>query len=529
MMALLAGCGGGSGGDESTGTSISTNAISFRADGPDVATPAPQVFTATFGSDIAHLAVVHSGSAVSRVNSALSGRTATITVEPAAPSEVGPGAFVGAVAVTGYTCADATCSKLAAGTTSTVSVSYQISPVVQLVTPYVATAGVSDEVIIRGVGFRSFNVTGVQFGDVAATSASLGGTATEIRATHPALPAGTYTVRLLASGFQGDVTSTATLVVVDPTAYAAATLSYPTALSAVRRLIYDAERRALIVVTDVGGGSIVRYPYTGTTWGTPAEVAAGLVDAALSTKGTSLYGITPASLVPVDPVTLSLGTAVAAPSMTTGSFLKNIVVGNDDVALITTGLNAGTPGTNAYLYFPLSNAVVQTGNTFNNATPAMAANGSGAYLIQGDPSLTSDVLAVKYTTASTSPFTNAVTSLRQNAIAPVISRTANRFVLNGTRVYDTTEAFFGTLPATTAAVVLRPDGARAYTYDPTAGGILVFDTSVDRDEAEYPALGPAVPLAGDPGSNPQMIISPDGRTLFLAGSTQVVVQPTPAL
>jgi hypothetical protein len=136
-MALLAGCGGGSGGDESTRTEISTNAISFTAAGPDVATPPSQVITATFGSEIAHLAVVHSGTAVNTVTSTLNGRTATITVEPVSPATVGPGAFIGAVAVTGYTCADSTCSKLAAGTTSTVSVSYQISPVVQLVTPYV--------------------------------------------------------------------------------------------------------------------------------------------------------------------------------------------------------------------------------------------------------------------------------------------------------------------------------------------------------------------------------------------------------
>ena len=38
MMALLAGCGSGSGGDESTQTVISTNAISFKANAPDAAT-----------------------------------------------------------------------------------------------------------------------------------------------------------------------------------------------------------------------------------------------------------------------------------------------------------------------------------------------------------------------------------------------------------------------------------------------------------------------------------------------------------
>ena len=90
-------------------------------------------------------------------------------------------------------------------------------------------------------------------------------------------------------------------------------------------------------------------------------------------------------------------------------------------------------------------------------------------------------------------------------------------------------SLFGTLPDTTTAVVMKPNGTRAYTYDPTAGGIVIYDICVDRDEAAYVALGAATPLVGDPGSGVSMIISPDGGTLFLAGSAQIVVQPTPAL
>lgn len=524
-MALLAGC-GGSGGDESTRTEISTNAISFNATITDTAAPGAQVLTATFGSDIAHLGVVHSGPAVANVTSTLNGRTATITVEPVAPATVGPGAFQGAVAVTGYTCADATCSKLAAGTTSTVSISYQISPVVQLVTPYVETSGVSDEVVIRGIGLTSFGVQGVQFGDIAATTFTVpSGSTTEIRATHPALTAGTYPVRVIATNHQGAIPTTASLVVVDPTAFAATTLSYPTALSVLRSLIYDPERRALLAVT--GSGSLVRYPYDGTSWGAPTEVAAGLRDAALSTKGTSLYGITQTGLVAVDPTTLAVGTAVAAPSLATNAYLNRIVVGNDDVGLITTGIDSSA-ATSLYLYSSINNSLILTGSALNNGTPVMSANGALAYMVQGDPTLTSDVALLRYVTAGNAFATSGI-SLRQNTVRPALSRTANRLVVNGLRVYDSSEALLGTLPTTTAAVVLKADGTRAYAYDPTAGGILVYNTSADVDEAVYAPLGAVVPLAGDPGSNPKMIISPDGGTLFLAGSTQIVVQPTPAL
>lgn len=531
MMTLLAGCSGGGGDDESTRTEISTNAMAFSATVTDAAAPASQVFTATFGSDIAHLAVVHTGAAIGTVTSVMNGRSATITVDPAAPGTIGPGAFVGAVAVTGYTCADATCSKLAAGATSTVSINYQVSPVVQLVTPYVATSGTSDEVVIRGIGITSFNVQGVRFGDVAATTYTIPPqTTSEIRATHPALAAGSYPVSLVASDHQGDIPTTATLVVVDPTTYAATTLPYPSPTSAVRRLIYDAERRALLVVNDAGG-SVVRYQYSGSAWSAPTAVAAGLSDVALSAKGTSLYGITSTDLVPVDPVALTVGTAVAAPSLPTDAVLGNIVVGNDDVAMITTGRTATSTPTNTYLYFPISNTLIRTDSTFNNATPVMAANGTIAYLTQSDASFTADVGVGRYVVASNSFSTSSAVLARQNTTAPAISRNANRLVINGVRVYDGAEALLGQLPVSTAAVAFKPDGSRLYAYDANAGGILVYDTSADLDGAVYAPLGPAVPLAGDPGpgTNVHMAISPDGLTLFLAGTTQVVVQPTPAL
>jgi len=125
--------------------------------------------------------------------------------------------------------------------------------------------------------------------------------------------------------------------------------------------------------------------------------------------------------------------------------------------------------------------------------------------------------------------TSGAVLARQNAVSPAISRNSNRLVINGATVYDGTEAVLGLLPGTTAAAALKPDGTRVYTYDPPNGGIVTYDISLGHPvSGGYPSLGPIVPLAGDPGSNVQMTISPDGLTLFLAGSTQVVVQPTPA-
>jgi hypothetical protein len=182
------------------------------------------------------------------------------------------------------------------------------------------------------------------------------------------------------------------------------------------------------------------------------------------------------------------------------------------------------------LYVPVSNVLVPQASAFNNATPVMAANGTIAYLTQSDASFTADVGVGRYAVSGNAFSTSTAVLTRQNAVLPALSRTANRLVVNGVRVYDGTEDLFGLLASTTTAVALKSDGTRAYAYDATLGGIVTYDISADRGgEVAHPSLGPVVPLAGDPGTNVRMTISPDGRTLFLAGSTQIVVQPTPAL
>ncbi len=135
-------------------------------------------------------------------------------------------------------------------------------------------------------------------------------------------------------------------------------------------------------------------------------------------------------------------------------------------------------------------------------------------------------------TASTNGLTTsnpATMPLRQNTVPPAVSRSFSRIVLNGTARFTTAiSRLLGTLPATTNAVVLKPDGTRAYAYDSAAGGILVYDTSVDRDEAAYTALGAATPLAADPGTGVRMTITPDGGTLFIAAACASSCMPTPA-
>jgi hypothetical protein len=525
LVFLLSACSGGGDEQPSRHTDVSAHSVSFSAGAPDAATPAVQTLTATFGADVANVAVIHTGAAIADVTSALTGRTAQITITPSAPSKVGAGIATGTVAVTGYFCADAGCSRVEAGNSETIAVTYQVSPVVSYVAPYVGVAGASATAVIRGVGFQGFAVRGVTFGTTAATAVAVVSD-TEIRATYPTLTAGSYPVGLDVPTHQGAVPSTATLTVVDPIAYAAQTLSYPAAVTTVRSLIYDAQRSSLLLATDANGGTILRYPYAAGAWGAAASTAvADLRDVALSTDGAQLVAAATTSVTPADPATLALGTAVAAPALPTGNFLKNIAIANNNTAVVTTTITPAA-ATLLYSYTVNTATLLQSATALNNATPGMSANGATIVLIQGDPSLTTAPLVYTYS-ASSNTITASSISLNQNSIAPVLDRDATRITLNGLNVYGADSTLFGTLPTTTVAVVLKPDGTRAYTYDSTAAAVLTFDTSATLSGAAFVQVGAAVALAGDPGAGIKMTISPDGGTLFIAGSNQIVIQPTP--
>jgi len=530
LLALaLSACSSGDGDGEgrSTQTTVSRTSLSFSADAPDAPAPSPQTVTVSFGDTVAHLAVIHSGDAIASITSTVDGRSAEITIEPASPSSLGSGIFQSTVAITGYFCADAACTSLAAGNTQRISVRYQISPVIQTVAPYVAVANVPGDVIIRGIGFASFATQGVRFGDVAGLEFTLVSDQ-EIRVTHPALPAGRYEVQLDIPTHEGTLQSEATLVVLEPVSYAAQALAYPVPVATVRELLYDAERSAVVLATDANGGALIRYVHGPNGWEAPTVTPlAEVQDIALATRGDHLLAITRDALVRFDPVTLAASTPIAAPSLEQDHFLRAIAVINDDRALITTGTDESTI-TPIYLYTGRLASLAQLSTALNNATPAATGQGSSVIFVQGTSSTTGNLAVVLFSTA-TGQFDVAPVALTQNAIAPAMDRTGTRAVLNGTNVYGPSFMLLGKLPESTAAVVLRSDGKRAYAYDTDAGGILVYDVSADREGEAYAALGPAVPLPANPGANPRMTISPDDNVLFIAGDAQLIVQPTPAL
>ena len=532
LIALLSACSSGGGdGDSghSTDVSVSTDRIDLAVSAPDAEPPPTQTVTATFGEDVAHLAVIHNGTAIANVTSQVQGRTAQITIEPTSPRTLGSGVFPGNVAITGYFCANPQCSSLAAGQTGTVTVRYQVSPVLQTIAPYVGLANVSDTAIIRGVGFRSFDTQGVRFGTIPEVEFTVA-SETDLRVTYPALAPGSYEVQIDIPDHQGTLQSTARLVIIEPTNYTAQALAYPSAQTAVHRVVYDAERSAIIVATQ--SGNVIRYAYAQGAWQAPSSISVpDLQDITLSTQGDRLLVLTRGSLISSDAVTLAPIATATASDLPIGAFLKNLATTNEDRAFVTTG-QATSGATPVYLFDGRSNTLLSSSQTLNNGTPAAAGQGSSVLFVQGHPSTTTATPVYIFSTAD-ARFSSLGVTINQNSIYPSVDKGGTRAVLNGVRVHGTTPTasfkLLGTLPDSTAAVVLNMQCTRAYTYDPAGGGILVFDISADRDGAAFTALGTAVALPADPGTNVRMTLSPDGRALFIAGSTQLVVQPTPAL
>lgn len=534
LVALTA-CGGSSD-NTNNSTTTSTSSLSFSATSPSAVNPGPQTFTATFGTGTLYLAVNFNGQALQKVDYTISGNTAQITAYPVEPATIGSGIFTSTIIVTAYSCGNAGCTQLTPGNTATVVATYTIPAVVQYVAPYVETAGVSRNIILRGQGFQTFTVTDVLIGGVSTSFTVVNDT--QINTSYPAsLSAGTYPVTITAPSTVGPATTQADLVLQNAPTYTATTIAYPSATSKVLRLIYDAQRQSLLVArtTTTATSEIDRYPYSaGWTLGTNSSIN-GLADIALTTNGTQLLALSQTDMLYLDPTdpTNNLAPAVATPALSTDIFYNDLAITNNNYAIVTTGYpgNAISP---SYQYSVATSTFSQPAGTpaypigtpsLNNTTSGVPANGSLVVMPQGYPGNSPTTI---YTfNPSTMSYALAGATINQNTITPALDPEATRIILNGTNVYDADFNLLGTLPDTTLAVVISPDASRAYTFDSTASQVLSFDLTATPAGGPFPQVGSGTTLAGDPGADPKMAISPDGGSLFIAGLTQIVVQLTP--
>jgi hypothetical protein len=418
-------------------------------------------------------------------------------------------------------------------------------PSVNFVAPYVVPAGVGGNVIIRGRGFAALNpgTLSVQFNTTAAATASIVSD-TEIQAAQPAA-AGTYTISVSDGVTTIPSRAGLKLLVINPPGFAMATVPRAFApASTPTNLIYDAERQALLLV-DRTNNRIERYAHSAGSW--PATQATiglgggGNPSIALSPDGSELLktGANGTLLYRLNPATLALlSTVDATPVLGTGS-LNMIAFANDGGAV-----GNSTVANNIYLYRydMLTQAFTALSSEFHMLNRQIFASADGDTLVlpNSDQGST-DKRAYTYDASlgTLSPQSASTSTLLFRPAA--VSRNGSRIILVDdtspgpphfgatiSTIYDASFNVLGRLPTgTNGGFALSPDGSFAYAYYPASGRVRKFDLTLPPSGGIFTEVGTGTLVATVGADMGEMTISPDGGTLFLAGTSNVVILPTP--
>lgn len=428
------------------------------------------------------------------------------------------------------------------GLTRSVNVSWTISAsAVEFVAPYVATAGVGGNVIIRGHGFSSLNpaTTTVQFGSGPASLATVIND-TEIHATYPALAAGTYAPVVTDGGVLMLDRATAQLVVVAAPSFAATTIARGTTVPAVPGgvgdLIYDAERKALLL-SDVGNNRVYRYAFvSGTTWTEAATAPVGAsanMRIALSPDGTKLLQTGTPSMVELDPVSLTPTASVSAASFLGGGGSLNMIAFGNDGGAIGNVFNA-LNGITLFRYDFLTQQFAELSETsdMTNRTIAAAANGDMLLLPTYEPLAPGFYKPIARYDSTSGAGLSTVGATTGGTEAVSVSRDASKSILavsplsadQEIRVYDASMALLGKLPASIAGFVITPDANFAYAYFSDTNRVRKFDLNAPSGGG-FTEIGSGQTIASPGSFFSKMAITPDGGTLFIAGTTNLIVLP----
>ena len=454
-----------------------------------------------------------------------SGSSVTLTIDQGQLATLDPGTRSATITFS-YT------PPRAAPTSAPVATSLDLRlPKIASVTPYVANSATSKEVILRGLGFNNAAGATLKFGASASVSSFTVTNDTEIRVTHPSLAAGTYLVTIPHQlNNPSIIRSDANLVVVDPPVYVAATIPYPNATAKQPLdIVYDPERQALLVGVAYpapgSSGEIFRIPFTGAAWGAPISIlTSSFRDFALSLDGKKVIAASDFSVQAIDAATLAPGTVT--PTLVFELTFRGIAMANDGNALLTTAFPAHPQASSSVWLYSVRDAKIAllASVGFVAATPGASADGSRVVFSVGGPAGTG--LGAGQYNSSTGVLSFVDTLSAQNSFRPKLDRRASRILANGSAVLDSNYSVLGNLAAASTAVAFSPDGTRAYQY--VSGATLhTYDLTAAPVSGFFPEIFGGTPLPSDPGANSVMTVSPDGGTLFIAGSDAIVVVPAP--
>jgi hypothetical protein len=397
-----------------------------------------------------------------------------------------------------------------------VSLSIDLSQV-DFVAPHVAVTGSSDEVILRGSRLEGVPEGALRFGDAPALSIEVVSD-TEIRAVHPALPAGSHPV-IIDEG-NGISRVGAALRVLDPVTLPAAIIPVP---GLVGRIVFDDLRNAIYVCEKWERVHVFTWQ-GGTAWSADAIDVPQLRDIALTPDGEELLVMSDEEIDHYDPDDWTiLATASILTDRDDGAWhegnyrLFDLVVANDGTAIV--GTDSSNNVASPVYFYDIDTRRFRVGPNLYLAHSARSGDGS---LVMVSPG--------RYYDASTGEL--SLTDVPWNPYIGALDRTGDR-ILTSRRLFDGGFAPLGDLSDAfpgPAGAALSPDGRTAYAHWVDELVVRVYDVSGPGFNPAYPQIA-QVPLAGDPGG-PSVVraaMSMDGRTLFLAGSTgpNVVIVPLP--
>jgi hypothetical protein len=545
-------------GNAANGTlSVSSNTLVFAAVSAGAATPASQGLTMTLTntgplSGTLFVVIDTTGPAVASVSASTLGGSLDIggvnnrisgasTVVPASPAALGAGSATATIRV--RACLnDSTCNtNQLVGSPQIVNVSYTVGAagavvsIVDAVTPHAATAGVAGQVLIRGQALGA--VTSVRFGDTPASTVAVV-SPTEVRASYPALAAGSYPVAL--NG--GAVGFTGSMVAVAAPNFAAQMLTYPgTAPQRISALLYDDERRALLVglsfPSSPGDNRIVRYTNANGTWSGVAVSVPNLRDAVLANDGSRVIAVTDTTVQELAADTLLSLRSVPAPAISlAGAALRRIALANNGRAVIATGGNNVSGNAPAFLYTVLSGTFAPfnasgIGTQGEAGAPGLiaSADGSHVYVTQ---SVTPAQAVLDYNASTDSVTTTTLALVHKPDQALALDQRAGRLVAYSgganPRLFDSSFNGLGTIPLAPLAVSINRQATRAYVLD--AGSMFfVFDLTAGTSGGNLVQLGNSqiISTPGTADTSIKSVVTADGKISFMAGVRGVVVIPNP--
>lgn len=556
ILSVLAACGGDGAPSGPAFVSLSTKTLNFTAATPSSEVPASQVVTATVSgvTGTVYVKIDIDGKVVGSVSnvSIISDTQGQATINPGSPGNLGTGTHTSLVTVSICT-TDINCSGAQlAGSPKTINVTYTIGSSVRAdaVAPYVGTTNKAGDVIIRGTGFTP--TTTVSFGGTPGTISSIPSD-TEIRASYPAMMAGAHVVTLN----NGAIPFTESLIIVDAPNYTGTTLNYPSAPQQVRRLVYDTERKALLVgvgFSDTLINKVLRYTFSNGAWQAPSSaMVVNLRDFALSLNGSRVLAVTDDSLEELDPVTLAVLTTTIKPYNFFDScceYLNGVAVANDGNAIITTGYKYGTGATSLYLYAAaqsvfstpsLGGTFPYTTNSFYYATAGASGDG-GAVAIMEPLAPAQPIFKYDASTGILAASSSNLSPYYSGVFVPAFDRAGSRMVMASNNsslpdyaVYNAYYTRLGTLPSTTDAYVVAPEGARAYTFENNTSvcRVRAFDLASTPASQTLPmkeivtGFPISIPCAGDLPNKIAMVVNSANDTLFIAGTLLINIVPLP--